>query len=174
MSGINYDLTKIKAFALDVDGVLSPSVIPMDEDGTPLRMANIKDGYVLQLAIKLGYKIVIISGGESIAAKRRFEALGISDIYMKASHKLDIFTDWVHDNGLLQEEVAYMGDDIPDLKCLRYAGLPCAPRDAVWEVRETAIYVSKFDGGYGCVRDVMEQVLKAQGHWLSETHAYGW
>lgn len=174
MSGINYDLKKIRAFAFDVDGVLSPSVIPMSEDGVPLRMANIKDGYALQLAIKLGFRIVIITGGDSIAVKNRYEALGIKDIYLKASHKLDIFINWMKTNRLSPEEVVYMGDDIPDLKCMRAAGLPCAPRDAAWEARQTALYVSKFDGGYGCVRDVMEQVIKAQGKWLADDHAFGW
>lgn len=174
MSGINYNLKKIKAFAFDVDGVLSPSVVPTSKDGLPIRMANIKDGYVLQLAIKLGFRIVIITGGDSIAVKRRYEALGIKDIYLKATHKLDIFINWMKTNELDPEEVVYMGDDIPDLKCMRAAGLPCAPRDAAWEARETALYVSKFDGGYGCVRDVMEQVIKAHGLWLSEDHAFGW
>lgn len=174
MSGINYDLTKIKGFAFDVDGVLSPSVMPMSAEGEPLRMANIKDGYALQLAAKLGYKLAIITGGNTIAVKNRFEALGFTDIFQKASHKLEIFLKWMEDNELNPEEVVYFGDDIPDLKCMRAAGLPCAPRDAAWEARETAIYVSKFDGGYGCVRDVVEQVLKAKGEWLSDAHAFGW
>lgn len=174
MSGINYNLKRIKGFAFDVDGVLSPSVIPMSEDGTPLRMVNIKDGYVLQLAVKLGYKIAIITGGDSAAVKRRFEALGITDIYLKAAHKLNLFLDWMKDNDLSAEEVVYMGDDIPDLKCMRAAGLPCSPRDAAWEVRETSLYVSKYDGGYGCVRDVMEQVIRANGQWLNDNHAFGW
>ena len=174
MSGIYYDLKKIKAFAFDVDGVLSPSVIPMSPEGEPLRMANIKDGYVLQLAVKLGYKIAIITGGNTIAVKNRYEALGIKHIYQKASHKIGIFQDWMKANSLQPEEVLYMGDDIPDLKCMREAGLPCAPRDAAWEARESAIYVSKYDGGYGCVRDVVEQVLKANDQWLSDAHAFGW
>jgi len=174
MSGINYDLKKIRAFAFDVDGVLSPSVIPMSEEGEPLRMANIKDGYALQLAAKLGYKMAIITGGDTLAVKNRYEALGIKDIFQKASHKLEVFSKWISENCLNPEEIMYMGDDIPDLKCMRIAGLPCAPRDAAWEVRETAVYVSKYDGGYGCVRDVVEQVLKANGQWLSDAHAFGW
>ena len=124
MSGINYDLTKIRGFAFDVDGVLSPSVIPMSENGEPLRMANIKDGYALQLAAKLGYKLAIITGGNTIAVKNRYEALGFKDIFLKASHKLEIFLKWMEDNGLETDEVIYFGDDIPDLKCMRIAGLP--------------------------------------------------
>lgn len=174
MSGINYDLKKIRGFVFDVDGVLSPSVIPMSENGEPMRMANIKDGYALQLAAKLGYHMAIITGGESAAIKNRFSALGIKDIYQKASYKIGVFENWMKDNGLKPEEVIYIGDDIPDLKCMRLAGLPCAPHDAVWEARETALYVSRFDGGYGCVRDVVEQVLKAKGEWMSDAKAFGW
>ena len=174
MIAINYDLTRIKAFVFDVDGVLSPSVIPMSTDGEPLRMANIKDGYALQLASKLGYKMAIITGGNTQAVFNRFSALGIKDIFQKASHKLEIFEKWISDNGLNPEEVIYMGDDIPDLKCMRKAGLPCAPHDAAWEAKETASYISRFDGGYGCVRDVVEQVLKANGEWMADDKAFGW
>lgn len=174
MSGINYDLTKIKGFVFDVDGVLSPSVIPMSKDGEPLRMANIKDGYALQLAAKLGYEMAIITGGESIAVQNRFSALGIKDIFQKVAHKIGVFESWMKDKSLSPDEVVYIGDDIPDLKCMRAAGLPCAPNDAAWEARETATYVSRFNGGYGCVRDVVEQVLKAKGEWLADDKAFGW
>lgn len=174
MSAINYDLTKIKAFVFDVDGVLSPSVIPLSQDGYPMRMANIKDGYAIQLAVKLGYKMAIITGGDSEAVNTRFSALGIKDIYLKASEKLQIFQSWMTENKLKPDEVIFMGDDIPDLKCMRACGLPCAPRDAAWEAREIAIYVSKYDGGYGCVRDVIEQVMKAQSKWMMEANAFGW
>ena len=174
MSSINYDLKLIRGFVFDVDGVLSPSVIPMSEEGEPMRKANIKDGYVLQLAAKLGYKLAIITGGRSEAVYNRFSALGFKDIYQKAAHKIDIFREWMDRNDLKPEEVVYMGDDIPDLKCMRLAGLPCAPRDAAWEARETASYVSRFDGGYGCVRDVVEQVLKAKGEWMADDKAFGW
>lgn len=174
MSSINYDLKKIKAFVFDVDGVLSPTVIPLSEEGYPTRMANLRDGYAIQLAAKLGYKMAIITGGDSLAVKKRFSILGIKDIYLKAGEKLEIFRDWLERNNLLPEETVYYGDDIPDLKCMRLSGLPCAPRDAAWEARETAKYVSRFDGGYGCVRDVIEQVLKAKGEWLNEALAYGW
>ena len=174
MSGINYDLTKIKGFVFDVDGVLSPSVIPMSEKGDPMRMTNIKDGYALQLAAKSGYQMAIITGGRSEAVRLRFEALGIKDIFQKSSHKIDIFEKWMAENSLQPEEVVYIGDDIPDLRCMRVAGLPCAPHDAAWEARQTALYVSRFNGGYGCVRDVVEQVLKANGQWKTDAKAFGW
>lgn len=174
MSGIAYDLKKIKAFAFDVDGVLSPSVIPTDENGTPVRMVNIKDGYALQLAAKTGYKLIIITGGDSVAVKKRYEALGIKDIYLKAGMKLPLLEEWMLRNNLAAEEVLYMGDDIPDLQCMRVAGLPCCPHDAAVEVRETSLYISPFSGGYGCVRDVVRQVLIAHGNWLKDDKAFGW
>lgn len=174
MSGINYDLTKIRGFAFDVDGVLSPSTIPMGEDGQPVRMVNIKDGYALQLAVKSGYKIAIISGGKTESVRYRYESLGIKDIYLGASHKIGIFEKWMKKEGLDREEVAYMGDDIPDLRCMRLAGLPCAPFDACHEARQTALYVSKIAGGYGCARDIIEQVMKANGQWLKDEKAFGW
>lgn len=171
---IDYDLTKIKAFAFDVDGVLSPSTIPLGEDGYPRRMANIKDGYALQLAIKKGYRIAIITGGREEAVRIRFASLGIKDIYMDTSKKLPVLKEWMRKVDLSPEEVVYMGDDIPDLPCMRHVGLPCAPYDACWEAKETAIYISKFSGGYGCGRDILEQVMKAQDNWLNDTEAYGW
>lgn len=174
MSGINYDLTKIKGFAFDVDGVLSPSTIPMDNDGVPMRMVNIKDGYALQLAVKQGFEIAIITGGNTPSVRYRYESLGIKDIYLGASHKLEIFQKWMAERALTPDQVLYMGDDIPDLKCLRHAGLPCCPMDAAYEVRETCNYISRFGGGYGCGRDVLEQVMKAQGLWLKDDKAFGW
>lgn len=174
MSGIDYDLLKIKAFVFDVDGVLSPSTIPMSDDGTPLRMVNIKDGYALQLAVKKGYRIAIITGGNTEAVRKRYESLGIKDIYLKAAHKLPVLEEWMATNSLEPENVIYMGDDIPDLPCMRHVGLPCAPYDAAWEARQTALYISSFTGGYGCARDVIEQVLKANGEWLSDAKAFGW
>ena len=174
MSGINYDLSKIKGFVFDVDGVLSPSTIPLGEDGYPRRMVNIKDGYALQLAVKKGYRIAIITGGKGIAIQTRVESLGIKDIYTGASKKLPILKEWLSKENLSPEEVAFMGDDIPDLQCLRHVGLPCAPYDACWEAKETAAYISKFSGGYGCGRDIIEQTMKAQGKWMSDAEAFGW
>ena len=174
MSAIDYDLTKIKAFAFDVDGVLSPSTIPLGEDGYPRRMVNIKDGYALQLAVKKGFRIAIITGGKGDAIRTRFESLGIKDIFTGVSKKLPVFEEWMSSNGLPPDQVAFMGDDIPDLPCLRSAGLPCAPFDAAWEAKETARYVSPFTGGYGCGRDILEQTMKAQGVWLSDAEAFGW
>ena len=174
MSGINYDLTKIKAFVFDVDGVLSPSTIPMNDNGEPMRMVNIKDGYALQLAAKNGYQLAIITGGKTESVRYRYEALGIKDIYLGAGKKNEVFEKWMNLRGLEPSEVAYMGDDIPDLQCLKMAGLACAPADSCHEVKETAQYVSRYNGGYGCARDLIEQVLQAQGEWLKDNKAFGW
>ena len=174
MSGINYDLTKIKGLAFDVDGVLSPSTIPMSSTGEPLRMVNIKDGYSIQYAVKKGLKTAIITGGKTEAVRIRFETLGVKDIYLGASEKIGIFKEWMKKEGLLPEEVLYMGDDIPDLACMKEAGLPCAPADACPEVKQASLYISRRDGGYGAGRDVIEQILKAQGLWLCSAEAFGW
>lgn len=174
MSAISYDLLKIKGFVFDVDGVLSPSTIPLGEDGYPRRMVNVKDGYALQLAVRLGYQIAVITGGKGVAIENRFASLGIKDIFTGASKKLPILMEWMNKRGLQPEEIAYMGDDIPDLPCMRNVGLPCAPFDACWEAKETASYISKFTGGYGCARDVLEQTMKAQGVWLKDEAAFGW
>ena len=174
MSSIDYPLSKIKAVVFDVDGVLSPSTIPMSASGEPMRMANIKDGYALQLACKRGLKIAIITGGRSDAIQGRYNALGITDIFMGAAHKLPVLREWMSINELSPEEVAYMGDDIPDLPCMEYVGLPCAPADAAPEARMQARFVSRIDGGHGCARDIVEQVLRAHGLWASDIHAFGW
>lgn len=171
---IPYDLKLIRGLAFDVDGVLSPSTIPLSPEGLPMRMVSIKDGYAIQLAVRCGLHLAIITGGNTRAVQVRFEGLGMKDIYQGASHKLPVLKEWMEKHGLRPEEVLYMGDDIPDLKPMRYVGLPTAPFDAASEARETALYVSRFSGGYGCVRDVLEQVLKAQGHWLAENKAFGW
>ena len=174
MSGINYDLKKIRGFAFDVDGVLSPSTIPMSDKGEPMRMVNIKDGYALQLAARLGYRIAIITGGKTESVRHRSEALGIKDIYLGAAHKIYIFNAWLAEKELSPEETLYMGDDIPDLHCMRVAGLPCAPCDACHEAKSAAVYISRMNGGYGCARDVIEQVLRARGDWMKDEKAFGW
>lgn len=170
----DYDLSKIRAFAFDVDGVLSPSTIPLGADGMPQRMVNIKDGYALQLAVKRGFRIAIITGGKGDDVRRRYESLGVQDIFMGVSKKLPVFKKWMEDNRLATEETVYMGDDIPDLPCLRVAGLPCCPYDACSEAKETSTYISKFTGGYGCGRDIIEQVMKARGEWMTDADAFGW
>ena len=173
MSKINYDLKKIKAFAFDVDGVLSPETITLHPSGEPMRMVNIKDGYAIQLAVKLGYKIAIITGGHTRAIYERFKGLGVKFIYMSISNKLATYKEWRDQFNLKDEEILYMGDDIPDYEVMSVVGLPCSPADAVAEIRERAVYVSSRNGGYGCGREVIEEVLKAQGKWMKDG-AFGW
>lgn len=174
MSGIPYDLNKIKAFAFDVDGVLSPSTIPMHISGEPLRMVNIKDGYAIQLAVKMEFPIAIITGGNTEAVRKRFEGLGVKDIFLGASTKLPIYESWLKKYQLCDEEVLYMGDDIPDIEIMRRVGLAAAPRDAAVDILEIAHYISTFDGGMGCAREVIEQVLRAQNKWMCDNKAFGW
>lgn len=174
MSKINYDLSKIRAIAFDVDGVLSPSTIPLGESGVPSRMVNIKDGYALQLAVKHGYTLAIITGADSEAVRVRFSALGISDIYMKAGVKINILKEWMAKHGLTPEEVAFVGDDIPDYEPMCHVGLPVAPADAATEIKSVAKYISPVNGGYGVARDLLEEIMKAQDNWMSSAKAFGW
>lgn len=174
MSSINYDLTKIRAIAFDVDGVLSTSTIPLAPDGVPMRMVNIKDGYALQLAVKHGYKIAIISGADTQALRVRFAGLGITDLFLGASVKLPVLQKWMADNALNPEEVAFAGDDIPDYEAMRAVGLSVASADAAVEIREIATYVSPLEGGRGVGRDLIEQVMRAKGEWLADKRAFGW
>lgn len=171
---INYDLSAIKAILFDVDGVLSASTVQTDAEGMPLRTVNIKDGYAIQLARKCGMRIGIITGGTSEAIRGRYEKLGVEDIFMGCAVKIEVYDDYLRRHGLTDKEILYMGDDIPDYEVMRRAGCPCCPRDACHEIREVSVYVSPFDGGHGCCRDVIEQVLRAQGHWLSDRRAFGW
>ncbi|WP_295728386.1 HAD family hydrolase [uncultured Muribaculum sp.] len=174
MSKIDYDLRLIRGIAFDVDGVLSPSCIPLGADGMPQRMVNIKDGYAIQLAVKCGYHIAIITGGDSQAIHDRFSGLGVKDIYMKAGVKIKVLHDWMSLHGLRPEEVAYAGDDIPDYEVMKHVGLPVAPRDAACEIKEAARYISPYDGGQGVGRDLLEEVMRAQGHWMNDAKAFGW
>lgn len=174
MSKINYDLTLIKGIVFDVDGVLSPSTIPLGEDGMPIRMVNIKDGYALQLAAKAGYKLAIITGADSQAISLRYKALGITDIFQKASKKLPIFISWMESCGLTPDQVVFVGDDVPDICCLEAAGLSVVPADACADAKAIAQYISPITGGYGVARDIIEEIMRSNGQWMSDTEAFGW
>lgn len=174
MSKINYDLSLIKGVVFDVDGVLSPSTIPLLADGTPSRMVNIKDGYALQLAVKMGYKIAIITGADSEAIKKRFNGLGISDVFLKVAVKITCLKSWIDSVGLSPEEVAFVGDDIPDYECMKYVGLSIAPSDAAIDILQISQYISSERGGYGVARDLLEQLMRNNGQWLTSEKAFGW
>lgn len=171
---INYDLKKIRGLAFDVDGVLSANNVFLWDGAQPSRTANIKDGYALQLSVKQGMEVAIITGGRSEAVRARYMGLGIDRVYIGASVKIVTFEEWMEEKGLAPEEVLYMGDDIPDYEVMKRCGLPCCPSDAAEEIKDIALYVSPKKGGDGCVRDVVEQVLRAKGLWMSDAKAFGW
>ncbi len=173
MSTINYDLTQIKALIFDVDGVLSCEVMPLHPSGDPMRTANVKDGYAMQLAVKQGLILCIITGGRTEAVRQRFETLGIKDIYMGASVKINSYREFREKYNLRNEEILYMGDDVPDIEVLRECGLPCCPKDAIPDVKSVSRYISHCNGGYGCGRDVIEQILRVQDKWMVDD-AFGW
>ena len=171
---INYDLKKIKAIIFDIDGVLSSETITLSSEGEPLRTVNIKDGYAIQLAMKLGLRIAIMTGAKVTSIHKRYEGLGVEDIYIGCSVKIETYETFLQKYGLTDKEIMYMGDDIPDLEIMRRVGCPVCPKDACPEMKEVSIYVSDYLGGHGCGRDIIEQVLRAQGKWIMDKKAFGW
>jgi 3-deoxy-D-manno-octulosonate 8-phosphate phosphatase (KDO 8-P phosphatase) len=159
----------ITTFVLDVDGVLTNGMLLVLNDGQMARQMNIKDGYALQLAVKKGYRVLVISGGTSEAVKERLYKLGVTEVHMQVTSKKELLQQYVHQHQLTWDEVLFMGDDIPDYQSMQLVGLPCCPADAVMEIRQVARYTSPFAGGAGCVRDVIEKVLKLNGHWDLDT-----
>jgi len=173
MSNIKYDLTKIKAFLFDVDGVLSSDWIPLAENGDPLRTVNVKDGYALQLAVKQGFQVGIITGAYTENIRYRFERLGVQHIYLSSSVKMNDYEDFLGKTGLKDEEIVFAGDDIPDYDVMKRVGLPVAPASAAPEIKEIAKYISHKNGGEGIAREIIEQTMKAQGKWM-RSDAFGW
>jgi 3-deoxy-D-manno-octulosonate 8-phosphate phosphatase (KDO 8-P phosphatase) len=173
MSTIPFDLRQIKSVVFDVDGVLSPDMIPLHPSGEPMRVINTKDGYAMQLAIKQGLVLGIITGGDTIAVRKRFESLGFQHIYLKARYKMDALLDFLQKTGLAPGEICYVGDDIPDYEVMQHVGLAACPADAAPEIKSVAQYISHKNGGQGVGRDIIEQILKAQGKWL-QSDAFGW
>ncbi|AXV49919.1 KdsC family phosphatase [Prevotella denticola] len=171
---INYDLQKIKAVVFDVDGVLSASTIQMDGKGEPVRTINIKDGYAIQLAVKHGIRLAIMTGGHNENIRFRYEYLGVKDVYINCSMKIRTWEELLSKYDLHEEEIIYVGDDIPDYEVMKRAGCPCCPKDACTEIKEISTYVSDYEGGHGVARDILEQVLKAQGKWVLNEKAFGW
>ena len=155
----------ITTVVLDVDGVLTNGSVLLMPGMAPVRKMHSKDGYALQLAIRNGIRIAIITGGKSSDVKERLSGLGITDVYLGASDKIDAFEDLKMCYDLTNEEILYMGDDLPDYDVMELAGLACAPQDAAPEIKAIADYVSPVLGGEGCVRDVLEQLLKIHNLW---------
>ena len=159
----------IKTFVFDIDGVLTNGKLLIIQDGVMLREMNVRDGYALQLAIKKGYEIIIISGSYSAEAQIRLERLGITKIFMRIENKVQTLKDLMATFHLEQEGILYMGDDIPDYEVMQYCGLATCPADAAPEIKSISKYISPLKGGQGCVRDVIEKVLKLQNNWSVDT-----
>jgi len=166
-------LKDITTFIFDVDGVLTDGSVFVAENGEQSRAFNIKDGYAIQLAVKCGYQVAVISGSRSKSAVYRLNSLGVTDVYMGTHTKSERFKIYLEEKTTHATNVLYMGDDIPDLAPMKLAGLAVCPADAVEEIKAVSQYVSPYPGGRGCARDVIEKVLKVQGKWMSE-QAYSW
>ena len=158
-------LEKVKVVFLDVDGVLTDGNVLVTEQGEQLRTMNIKDGYALQWAVKQGLKICIISGGRSMGVVNRLNGLGITDVFIGISDKLYCLNEYLISNKINPNEALYMGDDIPDIPVLLKCGLKACPQDAAVDVKAIVDYISPLGGGKGCVRDVIEKILRAKGLW---------
>jgi 3-deoxy-D-manno-octulosonate 8-phosphate phosphatase (KDO 8-P phosphatase) len=155
----------IKTFAFDMDGVLTDGNIIVDENNNWLRKMNIRDGYALQLAARSGFNIIVISGSESSSVHDRLNRLGIHEVYMNVKNKEDFLKSYMKERNLSPDELLFMGDDIPDYYCMKMAGIAACPADAAFEIKSIASYISPFAGGSGCVRDVIEKVLKLNDKW---------
>jgi 3-deoxy-D-manno-octulosonate 8-phosphate phosphatase (KDO 8-P phosphatase) len=172
MKSYKEKLPKIKAFMFDVDGVLTDGKVYLMEDDF-VRALHSKDGYALQYAIKMDYKIFIITGGSSSEVQKRLLNLGVTEVHLSCHRKLTQYEDILRRHQLTDEEVLYMGDDIPDIPVLKKVGVSTCPQDAAIDVKDVVDYHSPFDGGKACVRDVIEQTLRVQGKWLS-AKAFEW
>lgn len=168
MSNYKDKLHKITTFIFDYDGVLTDGTVYPTADGDMMRAANVKDGYALQLAVKKGYRIAIISGGKSASMEQRMKALKVDDVFLAVSNKKEVYEKYVADHHLKYEEILYMGDDIPDYELLQLVGVSCCPSDAAEEILETVDYISHKPGGKGAVRDILRQVMKLQGKWFDK------
>ncbi len=156
----------IKWFVFDIDGVLSDGLLTVMPNGVMVRRMSMKDGYALQLAVKQGYPISIISGGSSVEVKERLNKLGIHDIHLQVRDKKKVLEELIMINNIHAKEILYMGDDVPDLEVMKIVGLPCCPADASRDILDASIYISPYNGGQGCVRDVVEKVLRLHEKWM--------
>ncbi len=166
-------LKNINTFIFDYDGVLTDGSIITLDDGEAYRATSVKDGYALQLAIKKGYRVAVISGAKANSMLNRMKALQIKDIFLGIENKLEVFNNYLIENNLKVDQVLFMGDDIPDYEVMLRAGISTCPSDAVEEIRKVSNYISNYPGGKGCARDVIEQVLKIQGKWMNDD-GYHW
>lgn len=164
-------LKNIDTFVFDVDGVFTDGMVAIQNDGEMLRSMNVKDGYALKTALIKGYNVCIITGGTNEGVKKRLEGLGVTDIYMGSHLKIEALNDYLANRPIDLKRMLYMGDDIPDIPPMQVVGLSACPQDAVPEVKAVSHYISHKSGGHGCVRDVIEQVLKVRGDWVNHFSA---
>ncbi len=162
------ELLNVKAFVFDVDGVLSRDVSALNEDGDPVRTANVKDGFAIRNAIDFGYPVAIITGGYIKRVRLRYEKLGVKFFYDRARDKVECLNDFLKKTGVDAEDVLFMGDDLVDYQVMSVVGIPTCPKDAVHDIKEISEYISDKKGGEGCVRDVIEQTLRAQNRWFTK------
>jgi 3-deoxy-D-manno-octulosonate 8-phosphate phosphatase (KDO 8-P phosphatase) len=158
-------LSNIHTFIFDVDGVLTNGMLTIMPNGELVRHMNVKDGYAMKNALNKGYRICIISGGTNEAVRDRLTALGIEDVYLGAHDKIKQYKILLKKYNVRPENILYMGDDVPDYPVMKLVGVAACPKDAVREIQEVSMYISDKKGGEGCVRDVIEQVLRVQGKW---------
>jgi 3-deoxy-D-manno-octulosonate 8-phosphate phosphatase (KDO 8-P phosphatase) len=172
MTSYKQKLNRINTFIFDVDGVFTDGkVYLLKEDN--FRAFNSKDGYAVQYAAKMGYKIFIITGGHSIEVKDRLLGLGVTEVHLRTHNKLSCYLDLISRHEIDENHVLYMGDDIPDIPVMRRVGVSSCPQDAVIDIKSMVDYQSPFNGGQTCVRDVIEQTLRVQGKWMSDL-AFEW
>ncbi|MDO9340229.1 MAG: HAD hydrolase family protein [Bacteroidales bacterium] len=173
MANFKEDLVRVKAFIFDIDGVLSMQTISLNSFGVPNRTVNLRDGYAMQLAVRKGYYIGVISGSSSKEYQKRLKLLGVTDIYLNSLAKLDHFNIFLKKYNINKSDVLFMGDDIPDFEVMKEAGIAACPSDADSEIKQVAAYISDKKGGEGCVRDVIEQVLRLHNNWM-DSDAFTW
>jgi 3-deoxy-D-manno-octulosonate 8-phosphate phosphatase (KDO 8-P phosphatase) len=173
MSNYKELLRNITTFIFDYDGVLSDGTILVLESGEHARVGYVKDGYAIQLALKKGYRVAVMSGAVSESMAWRCRAIGIKEVYFGLKDKFEMFGKYLKENNLNASEVLFMGDDIPDYHVMTGAGVAVCPADAAEEIKAISVYISQFAGGKGCVRDIIEQVLKVQGKWM-DNDAFSW
>lgn len=166
MQNYKQKLRNLTTLLFDMDGVFTDGIVWLMPDGEQVRTANVKDGYVIQLAVKKGFRIAVFTGGSSEAVRKRFKGLGVNDVFLGCHDKQEVFDAYMKKHQLKTEEVLYMADDIVDLRVLKAAGVSVCPSDAADEVKAVCDYVSHRAGGKGCVRDIVEQTLKVQGKWM--------
>ena len=169
MGNFKEDIAQVEAIIFDVDGVLTDGGIIPTLDGDFIRKYNAKDGYAIAYALKMGYKICIITGGRGENLRNRLEMLHVQDMYLDCANQIGAMEEYFAKYGINPDHVIYMGDDIPDLECMKRVGIPVCPADSATEVLEVSRYVSQFEGGRGCARDIIEQVLRARGDWAKNS-----